>query len=81
MENGRRSWPTDPFDGAKVDGYRGDTNPYDLNDGEWSYVRITKIGMTVATWTLLKVQSFTDAVIIQYSAGIIPTKIVTESRR
>ena len=31
--------PTDPFEGVKVDGYRGDTNPYDLNDGEWSYVR------------------------------------------
>ena len=39
MENGRRSWPTDPFEGAKVDGYRGDTNPFDLNDGEWAYLR------------------------------------------
>lgn len=39
MENGRRSWPTDPFDVAKVDGHRGDTDPFDLNDGEWSYVR------------------------------------------
>ena len=39
MENGRRSWPTDPFEVVKIDGHRGDTNPYDLNDGEWSYVR------------------------------------------
>lgn len=39
MENGRRSWPTDPFQTVKVDGFRGDTDPFDLGDGEWSYRR------------------------------------------
>ena len=39
VDNGRRSWPENPFDVVKVEGFAGvNVEPWDLNDGEWSYI-------------------------------------------
>ena len=41
MDTGRKSYPSNPFDGADVDGYRVNiTDNRDLNSGDWTYVNI-----------------------------------------
>ena len=43
LDNGRRSWPTNPWDGldTKPNGYTEDTDDADT-DGEWTYNTTTK---------------------------------------
>ena len=36
MDTGRKSYPSNPFDGADVDGYVGE-NELDLQSGEWTF--------------------------------------------
>jgi len=36
MDNGRKSYPSNPFDGASVDGYVGDGNSL-VNSGDWAF--------------------------------------------
>tara|TARA_B100000900_G_scaffold238360_1_gene202479 strand:- start:233 stop:694 length:462 start_codon:yes stop_codon:yes gene_type:complete len=36
MDTGRKSYPSNPFDGANVDGYVGE-NASDLQSGEWTF--------------------------------------------
>lgn len=36
MDTGRKSYPSNPFDGADVDGYVGE-NAADLKSGEWTF--------------------------------------------
>jgi len=37
MDTGRKSYPTNPFDGASVDGYTTDTGAANV-DGEWTFI-------------------------------------------
>ena len=43
MDTGRKSYPSNPFEGASVDGYVGE-NASDLQSGEWTYDRMSHDG-------------------------------------
>ena len=36
MDSGRKSFPSNPFDGADIDGYVGEDK--DINSGEWTFI-------------------------------------------
>ena len=76
LDNGRRSWPTNPFDVVKVEGFAGvNVEPWDLSDGQWSYITQNSGYNEFRNMEEVEGMDTIVAETTQYINGSTPTKI------